>query len=69
MRAAAQRGSWVKFAHVHTLTILFSVFSLAVIQLTVVASLHIADVFGVRLGGYCTEFGVKHVQTARQLLH
>ena len=69
MRAAAQRGSWVKFAHVRTLTIFFSVFSLAVIQLTVVASLHRADVFGVRLGGHCREFGVKHVQTARQLLH
>ena len=69
MRAAAQRGGWVKLAHVRTLTIFFSVFSLAVIQLTVVASLHRADVFGVRLGGYCREFGVKRVQTARQLLH
>ena len=38
----------------------------AVLQLTVVASLHRADVFRVRLGGYCREFGVKHVQTARQ---
>ena len=37
----------------------FSVFS-AVIQLTVVvASLHRADVFRVRLGGHCREFGVK----------
>ena len=68
MRAAAQRGSWVKFAHVRTLTVFFSVF-FAVIQLTVVASLHRADVFGVRLGGHCREFGVKRVQTARQLLH
>ena len=31
----------------------------AVIQLTVVASLHRADVFRVRLGGHCREFGVK----------
>ena len=67
MRAAAQRGSWVKFAHVRTLTFSFHFFP--VIQLTVVASLHRADVFGVRLGGHCREFGVKRVQTARQLLH
>ena len=68
MRIAAQRGSWVKFAHVRMLTVFFQFF-IAVIQLTVVASLHRADVFGVRLGGYCREFGVKHVQTVRQLLH
>ena len=41
----------------------------AVLQLTVVASLYRADVFRVRLVGHCREFGVKYVQTARQLLH
>ena len=44
-----------------TLTVFFSafVFSLAVIQSSVVASLHRAGVFRVRLGGHCREFGVK----------
>ena len=59
MRAAAHRGSWVKVVHVRTLTVFFSVFvSSPVMQLTVVASLHRADVFRVRLGGHCREFGV-----------
>ena len=68
MRAAAQRGSWVKFAHVRTLTVFFSVFYRGG-TIDVVASLHRADVFRVRLGGHCREFGVKRVQKARQLLH
>ena len=71
MRAAAYRGGWVKVAHVRTLTasFQFSFFYRGNTLLTVVASLHRADVFRVRLGGYCREFGVKHVQTVRQLLH
>ena len=47
-----------KVVHVRTLTVFISVF-FAVIQLTVVASLHRADVFRVRLGGHCRDFGVK----------
>ena len=38
---------------------LFAQFFSVVIQLTVVASLHRDDVFRVRLGGHCKEFGVK----------
>ena len=56
---APHRGSWVKVVHVCTLTVFFLVFVFsAVILLTVVASLHRADVFRVRIGVHCKEFGV-----------
>ena len=48
-------GCTCTYAH----SFLFSFLLFAVIQLTVVASLHRADVFRVRLGGHCREFGVK----------
>ena len=48
------KGCTCTYAH----SFLFSFFPV-VIQLTVVASLHRADVFRVRLGGHCKEFGAK----------
>ena len=63
MRAAAQRGSWVKVAHVRTSyarSQFYFHFFAAVIQFTAVASLLRADVFRVRLGGHCT--GIEWVQ-------
>ena len=62
--SASEPGAWLgegctcTYDIVRRLTVFFPVFP-AVIQLTVVASLHRADVFRVRLGGHCREFGVK----------
>ena len=60
MLAAAHRSSWVKlYMYVRSQFSFQLSFFPAVIQLTVVANLHRADVFRVRLGGHCREFGVK----------
>ena len=64
MRTAAHRGSWVKVVHVPTLTVFFSVFVFFRGNMTVVASLHRAGVFRVRLAGHCRDLVSNHVKTA-----
>ena len=57
--AVVGERSWRLYMYVRSqFSFQFSIISLGVIQLTVVASLHRADVFRVRLGGHCKEFGV-----------